>query len=128
MHALRSGRFKLIDAPRPELYDLEDDPFEERNIYDGHRRVAEPMAARLASMAPALNARSGAGSAHRGHARVARAAWRAWLCERRRDTREPTGRTRPDPKDCMRPHASAPMHRTQTPTAVRGDRPTILQA
>ena len=30
LRALRDGRFKLIDAPRPELYDLERDPFEER--------------------------------------------------------------------------------------------------
>ena len=39
--ALRGGRYKLIDAPRPELYDLERDPFEERNIFE-ERRSARP--------------------------------------------------------------------------------------
>jgi len=31
--ALRSGRYKYIDAPKPELYDLAADPGESRNIY-----------------------------------------------------------------------------------------------
>ena len=26
LHALRSGRYKVIDAPRPELYDVDRDP------------------------------------------------------------------------------------------------------
>jgi arylsulfatase A-like enzyme len=44
LRALRDGRFKLIDAPRPELYDLERDPFEELNIYNENERraLAEP--------------------------------------------------------------------------------------
>ena len=29
---VRSGRYKYIDAPRPELYDLRDDPRETRNL------------------------------------------------------------------------------------------------
>ena len=28
LHALRSGRYKVIDAPRPELYDVDRDPHE----------------------------------------------------------------------------------------------------
>ena len=38
-------------APRPELYDLFDDPFEQRNIYDDRRALAETMAARVAAIA-----------------------------------------------------------------------------
>lgn len=38
LRALRDGRYKLIDAPRPELYDLEQDPSELRNVFD--ERVA----------------------------------------------------------------------------------------
>ncbi|HSC28373.1 MAG TPA: sulfatase [Vicinamibacterales bacterium] len=49
--ALRDGRFKLISAPRPELYDLERDPFEERNIYGERRELAEAMTTRLADIA-----------------------------------------------------------------------------
>jgi choline-sulfatase len=32
LHALESGRFQFIEAPKPELYDLETDPGETRNI------------------------------------------------------------------------------------------------
>lgn len=48
LRALRTGGFKLIDAPRPELYDLGKDPFEEQNIYDSRPALAERMTARLA--------------------------------------------------------------------------------
>ena len=51
LRALREDRFKLIVAPRPELYDLFDDPFEQRNIYDDRRALAETMAARVAAIA-----------------------------------------------------------------------------
>jgi choline-sulfatase len=50
LFALRSGRYKLIDAPRPELYDLEADPFEARNIYQQRRGVARAMTDRLSRM------------------------------------------------------------------------------
>jgi choline-sulfatase len=33
LRAVRAGRFKLIDAPRPELYDLEQDPHEQHNLF-----------------------------------------------------------------------------------------------
>jgi choline-sulfatase len=49
LRALRDGRFKLIDAPRPELYDLQRDPFEEHNIYDQRPTVAAAMHRRLAA-------------------------------------------------------------------------------
>lgn len=49
LRALRDGRFKLIDAPRPELYDLQRDPFEEHNIYDERPTVAAAMQRRLAA-------------------------------------------------------------------------------
>ncbi|GMV20389.1 MAG: hypothetical protein AMXMBFR57_03380 [Acidimicrobiia bacterium] len=41
--SLRSDRFKLIDAPRPELYDLETDPGELRNLFDERRSVADVL-------------------------------------------------------------------------------------
>jgi arylsulfatase A-like enzyme len=49
LRALRDGRFKLIDAPRPELYDLQQDPFEEHNIYDQRPTVSAAMRRRLAT-------------------------------------------------------------------------------
>ena len=51
LKTLHDGRFKLIDAPRPELFDLERDPFEERNIHAERPTVAEAMRRRLTQMA-----------------------------------------------------------------------------
>ena len=42
LHSLRSTRYKLIEAPRPELYDLAADPGEETNVFDRNPAVAEP--------------------------------------------------------------------------------------
>lgn len=41
--AMRADRYKLIDAPRPELYDLERDPRELTNIFDERRSVGDAM-------------------------------------------------------------------------------------
>lgn len=59
LRALRQGRFKLIDAPRPELYDLERDPFEERNIYGERRALAAAMTARAAAIAKGRGSTAG---------------------------------------------------------------------
>lgn len=50
LRALRSGRFKLIAAPRPELYDLEQDPEERTNLFADRRQLADRMLARLADL------------------------------------------------------------------------------
>lgn len=47
LHSLRSARYKLIQAPRPELYDLLADPGEETNVFDRHREMAREMAVQL---------------------------------------------------------------------------------
>ncbi len=38
----------MIDAPRPELYDLQTDPFEQRNLYTENPRLAGVLRQRLA--------------------------------------------------------------------------------
>ena len=38
--ALRSPRYKFIQAPRPELYDLAADPGEATNVFGQHRPLA----------------------------------------------------------------------------------------
>jgi arylsulfatase A-like enzyme/Tfp pilus assembly protein PilF len=43
LRALRDGRYKLIDAPRPELYDLATDPAESRNLFAERSRTAEAL-------------------------------------------------------------------------------------
>ncbi|MDO8834478.1 MAG: tetratricopeptide repeat protein, partial [Vicinamibacterales bacterium] len=50
LRAIRSGRYKAIDAPRPELYDLELDPAETTNIFDTRRTLGDQMVARLRQM------------------------------------------------------------------------------
>jgi arylsulfatase A-like enzyme/Tfp pilus assembly protein PilF len=47
LHSLRSTRYKLIQAPRPELFDLSADPGEETNVFDRNPAVASRMKARL---------------------------------------------------------------------------------
>jgi choline-sulfatase len=47
LHALRSPRYKFIQAPRPELYDLVADPGETKNIATEQSQVADTMAREL---------------------------------------------------------------------------------
>jgi arylsulfatase A-like enzyme len=49
LRALRADRYKLIDAPRPELYDLDADPGEQQNLYATRPAVAAAIRARLRS-------------------------------------------------------------------------------
>jgi len=54
LRAMRSGRFKVIDAPRPELYDIDTDPGEQTDIYQQRRTVGDQMIARLRAMEQAF--------------------------------------------------------------------------
>jgi arylsulfatase A-like enzyme/tetratricopeptide (TPR) repeat protein len=51
LQCLRSTRYKLIKAPRPELYDLAADPGEATNIYERHPDLAREMTAALERLA-----------------------------------------------------------------------------
>jgi len=51
LRSLRDGRFKLIEAPRPELYDLEQDPLEEHNLYGERPALAAAFRRRLETFA-----------------------------------------------------------------------------
>jgi len=48
--ALRTPKFKFIDAPRPELYDLEHDPFEQSDVHGNQARVVEEYEKKLKSV------------------------------------------------------------------------------
>jgi choline-sulfatase len=43
LKAIRSGNYKLIDAPRPELFDLATDPGETTNLFDERRDVGNRL-------------------------------------------------------------------------------------
>jgi len=47
LHSVRDTRWKWIDAPTPELYDLARDPSESRNVAPGEPSVASRLAAAL---------------------------------------------------------------------------------
>jgi arylsulfatase A-like enzyme/Tfp pilus assembly protein PilF len=65
LRAVRSGGFKFIEAPRPELYDLGKDPGELKNEYEPWNRTVQHLRAELTSSAmrpPRASASSGAAS------------------------------------------------------------------
>lgn len=61
--ALRSDRYKLIDAPRPELYDLERDPHELTNLFETRRSVGDAMLRQLRDRKRLMTADAPAASA-----------------------------------------------------------------
>jgi len=106
----RDDRYKVIDAPRPELYDLERDPFELHDIRGAEPALADAMIARALAVS--------------GLSMLAR------TNDVPRDLRErlgalgyvagpatpPPDRELPDPKDCIaapRPGAAAPGRRCE---------------
>jgi tetratricopeptide (TPR) repeat protein len=50
LRTLRAGRYKYIEAPRPELYDLAADPGERNNLYDTKKSDANSMRQRLITL------------------------------------------------------------------------------
>jgi arylsulfatase A-like enzyme len=50
LRSLRNGRFKLIAAPRPELYDVESDPAELHDLFSTRPALGRVMARRLVEM------------------------------------------------------------------------------
>jgi arylsulfatase A-like enzyme/tetratricopeptide (TPR) repeat protein len=59
LRSLREGRWKYIAAPRPELYDLEEDPAETRNLLNTESSKAEALHAELARILEKDRAASG---------------------------------------------------------------------
>jgi Flp pilus assembly protein TadD len=49
LRSIRVGRYKYIDAPKPEMFDLDADPGESQNRYDGDRPMAAKLRAQLIS-------------------------------------------------------------------------------
>jgi choline-sulfatase len=52
LRSLRVGAYKFISAPKPELYDLAEDPGETKNIYGKHRAVAASLGEQLHELIP----------------------------------------------------------------------------
>jgi arylsulfatase A-like enzyme/Flp pilus assembly protein TadD len=56
LRALRDGRYKYVEAPTPELYDLGADPGESRNLAASDPARAREMSARLLRLSDAVSA------------------------------------------------------------------------
>ena len=50
LRSLRVGRYHYIDAPRPELYDLQSDPGETHNLYTEQRSLGHSLRTQLLSL------------------------------------------------------------------------------
>jgi arylsulfatase A-like enzyme/Flp pilus assembly protein TadD len=50
LRAVETEKYQFIDAPKPELYDLSQDPGETENLYPEKKAVAEELRARLAAL------------------------------------------------------------------------------
>jgi choline-sulfatase len=101
LRAVRDRRYKFIDAPRPELYDLQDDPAEEHNLYETRRALAATLAQQLDMIGRAgpTDARAADGQPiSRDLASQLAALGYLGSAAPRRDG---AGQL-PDPKDCMR--------------------------
>ncbi len=51
LRSMRDGKWKYIEAPTPELYDVQQDPGETRNVYKAYSRRAEDLRLLLEKMA-----------------------------------------------------------------------------
>jgi choline-sulfatase len=116
LKTLRDGRFKMIDAPRAELYDLERDPFETRNILEERRTLAQAMQRRLDFLAGPGAASADAVSATELPADARERLQALGYVGSAAVVNEPRTGGRPDPKDCM----PAPGGRTTSSTTTSG--------
>ena len=89
LRAIRDDQFKYIEAPRPELYDLDADPFEEHDLSRVQTGRVEVMRARLAEFVSGEKSPADQGSSLSADARsAARFTWISQQRPRRRGLTE----------------------------------------
>lgn len=106
LYALRDSRYKFIDAPKPELYDLDRDPFEQHNIVAERSTIAAAMKRRLDAIASKTTAEVYHASAAASPETRERLLSLGYVTGPRADA--PTVGKLPDPKDCL-PRLGRPM-------------------
>ena len=55
LRSMRAGGYKFIEAPRPELYNLQGDPAEQKNVYEPKSEVVAEVRKFLANIYPQSN-------------------------------------------------------------------------
>ena len=94
---------RFRQRPAEELYDLERDPFEERNLYDDRRATAESLARRLDALVRQYSSTDPEGSSKPAHLPdhfAKQIASLGYVGSKRPPALMPSGRG-PDPKDCI---------------------------
>ena len=100
LRAVRSGGFKFIEAPRPELYDLGTDPAELKNEYEPWNATVQELRAEIASSAMRPpNVSSSTGAAGKETLNQLRALGYLGPGDAHSSTNVPELSSLPDPKD-----------------------------
>ena len=107
LRTVRDRRYKLIDAPRPELYDLQEDPAEEHNLYETRRALAATLAEQLETIGRAGPADPQAAEGQPISRDLASQLAALGYLGSAAPRRDGAGQL-PDPKDCMRRSPAAP--------------------
>ncbi|HMF96808.1 MAG TPA: sulfatase-like hydrolase/transferase [Vicinamibacterales bacterium] len=63
LRALTAGRYKFVAAPRPELYDLQQDPTETKNIYSERQALGDRLNQELVALEGQMTASASPGAA-----------------------------------------------------------------
>lgn len=94
------GRYKYIEAPRRELYDVESDPAELRNLADNEKELTDKLANRLSALAATITLQTGsAGRAEVSDSDVARLRSLGYISAPPQANDEAFPLDLPDPKD-----------------------------
>jgi len=106
--SLRDDRYKFIEAPKPELYDLDNDPFEQQNLAATRISTVEAMRRRLEAIASASTpASTPAPVSKELRERLASLGYASSS-----GAGNARNRDLPDPKDCMAAIAAAALDDT----------------
>jgi Flp pilus assembly protein TadD len=99
LRALRSGRFKYIDAPKPELYDLVADPHETHNVYQTEQAMANELKSQFETMVARLTPKATSPRPQVSPADVETLASLGYVGTSSPLTAGSNGKLLPDPKD-----------------------------
>jgi tetratricopeptide (TPR) repeat protein len=99
LRALRDERWKYIEAPKPELYDLAADPAESRNLHDERPQTVRGLRQQLEQMTSGAAGTQAGGTMDRET--LDKLASLGYVAGGAEPVESPDGTARPDPKDMV---------------------------
>jgi len=99
LRALRSGQYKYIDAPRPELYDLARDPEEKQNLYEARPAIDRELKAKFDNLLARITPREPPQRSALSPSQAAALASLGYVATSGPVTAGTAGHPLPDPKD-----------------------------